>query len=199
MQKQLRILLAGVMVLAPLAVTAWIIWTLGSSLDQMGRNLFPAGTIEPPPGVGAAVVLVGVYLVGLLTHFWLFRGMLSWLDVLVTKVPGVKTIYESVRDLLKLFGGDSRRMGKVVRYKMPGSDMSMLAILTNEAPAGLDGEDPEGRKVAIYLPYSYMFGGITIFVSPENIREVDMPVERALKLCATAQVTPTQEAPPDKT
>ena len=189
MQKQLRILLAGVMVLAPLAVTAWIIWTLGSSLDQIGRNLFPGPDL--PPGVGAAVVLVGVYLVGLLTHLWVFRGMLSWLDVLVTKVPGVKTIYESVRDLLKLFGGDSRRMGRVVRYKTPGGDVSMLAILTNEAPAGLDPADPEGRKVAIYLPYSYMFGGITIFVSPENICEVNMPVERALKLCATAHVTPT--------
>jgi len=188
MQKQLRILLAGVMVLAPLAVTVWVIWTLGSWLDQMGRNLFPV-----PRGVGAVVVVVGIYLVGLLTHFWVFQGMLAGLDRLVARVPGVKTIYESVRDLLKLFGGDSRRMGRVVRYKAPGSDMSMLAILTNEAPAGLDPQDPEGRKVAIYLPYSYMFGGITIFVSPENIREVDMPVERALKLCATAQVTPTSD------
>jgi uncharacterized membrane protein len=197
MQKQLRILLAGVMVLAPLAVTVWIIWTLGSALDQMGRNLFAEPDL--PTGVGAAVVIVGIYLVGLLTHFWVFRWMLAGLDKLVAHVPGVKTIYESVRDLLKLFGGDSRRMGRVVRYEMPGGDMSMLAILTNEAPAGLDPQDPQGPKVAIYLPYSYMFGGITIFVSPENIREVDMPVEQALKLCATAQVTPSREAPAGKT
>ncbi len=197
MQKQLRILLAGVMVIAPLAVTVWIILGVGSWLDDMGRKLFPDPDL--PTGVGAAVVIVGIYLVGLLTHFWVFRWMLAGLDKLVAHVPGVKTIYESVRDLLKLFGGDSRRMGRVVRYKTPGGDMSMLAILTNEAPAGLDPEDPDGRKVAIYLPYSYMFGGITIFVSPENIREVNMPVERALKLCATAQVTPSQEAPADKT
>ncbi|MBL7133484.1 MAG: DUF502 domain-containing protein [Phycisphaerae bacterium] len=191
MQRQLRILLAGVMVLAPLAVTVWIIWGVGSSLDQMGRNLFPGPDL--PPGVGAAVVIVGIYLAGLLTHFWVFQGMLAGLDKLVARVPGVKTIYESVRDLLKLFGGDSARMGRVVRYKMPGGDMSMLAILTNEAPAGLDPSGPDGRKVAIYLPYSYMFGGITVFVSPENICEVDMPVERALKLCATAQVTPSSD------
>ena len=189
MQKQLRILLAGVMVVAPLGATAWAIWFVGSSLDNLGRELFPV-----PPGVGAVVVVVGIYLVGLLTHFWVFQWMLAGLDRLVAHVPGVKTIYESVRDLLKLFGGDSKRMGKVVQYKAPGSDMSMLAILTNEAPAGIDPADGEGGKVAIYLPYSYMFGGITIFVSRENIREVDMPVERALKLCATAQVTPSKEA-----
>lgn len=196
MQKQLRILLAGVMVIAPLAVTVWIIWGVGSWLDQMGRNLFPGPDL--PPGVGAAVVIVAIYLVGLLTHFWVFQGMLAGLERLVAHVPGVKTIYESVRDLLKLFGGDSRRMGRVVRYKTPGSDMSTLAILTNEAPAGLDPQDGEGGKVAIYLPFSYMFGGITIFVSPENIREVNMPVEHALKLCATAQVTPTSGPSPAK-
>ncbi len=192
MQKQLRILLAGVMVLAPLGVTAWAVWAVGSSLDQMGRKLFADPDL--PTGVGAAVVIIGIYLVGLLTHFWVFRWMLAGLDRLVAHVPGVKTIYESIRDLLKLFGGDSKRMGKVVRYKAPGSDMSMLAILTNEAPAGFDPEDSEGPKVAIYLPYSYMFGGITVFVSRESIREVDMPVERALKLCATAYVTPSSDA-----
>lgn len=189
MQKQLRILLAGVMVVAPLAATAWVVWYLGSWLDEMGRNLLQMEKL--PPGVGAVVVIMVIYLIGLLTHFWLFRGLLSKVDTLVSRVPGVKTIYESIRDLMKLFGGDSARMGKVVQYTAPGSDMSMLAILTSEKPAGVDPSG--GRKVAIYIPYSYMFGGLTVFVSPENIREVNMPVETALKLCATAQVTQTEE------
>ena len=189
MQKQLRILLAGVMVVAPLAATVWVVWFLGSWLDETGRNLLQMD--ELPPGVGAVVVIMVIYLIGLLTHFWLFRGLLSKVDTLVSRVPGVKTIYESIRDLMKLFGGDSARMGRVVQYTAPGSDMSMLAVLTSEKPAGVD--PAGGEKVAIYIPYSYMFGGLTVFVSPENIREVDMPVETALKLCATAQVTQTEE------
>ena len=194
MQKQLRILLAGVMVVAPLAATVWVVWYLGSWLDETGRNLLPMDKLQMdklPPGVGAVVVIVVIYLIGLLTHFWLFRGLLSKIDTLVSRVPGVKTIYESIRDLMKLFGGDSARMGSVVQYTAPGSDMSMLAILTSEKPAGVDPSG--GKKVAIYIPYSYMFGGLTVFVSPENIREVDMPVETALKLCATAQVTQTEK------
>ena len=50
---------------------------------------------------------------------------------------------------------------------------------------------PEGQrqdKVAVYMPYSYMLGGLTVFVSREHIVEVDMSVEQCMKLCATAQV-----------
>ena len=133
------------------------------------------------------MVLVGIYLVGLLTHLWIFRWAVGLVEKLVVRVPGVKTVYESVRDLLKLFGGDARRMGRVVLYTPPGTDMTMLAILTNERPSGIG---PEAKhKVAIYLPYSYMFGGITVYVSPDHLQEVDTPVEVALKLAATAQVT----------
>ena len=108
------------------------------------------------------------------------------LERIVERLPGAKTIYESVRDLLKLFGGDARHMGRVVLYTPPGVEMSMLAILTNDRPRGL--ERAAGR-VAIFLPYSYMFGGITVYVPASCLREVAMPVEEALKLCATAQVT----------
>ncbi|MCE5277785.1 MAG: DUF502 domain-containing protein [Planctomycetaceae bacterium] len=192
MQRQLRILLAGVVVVAPLAATAWVVWSLGAWLEGMGRTLLPK--IFPGiillPGVGAGVVIVLVYLVGLLTHFYMFNALLSRLDQLLTRVPGIKTIYESVRDLLKLFGRGSERMGRVVRWRVPGTEMTALGVLTNEKPAGA-GPDG-GNKVAVYLPFSYMFGGMTVFVPQDHLEAVDMPVEEALKLCATAQVSSTQ-------
>jgi len=189
LNKQVRIFFAGALVLVPLAITVWVAWQVGSWLDGLGRQAFRAmGTrVEPPPGIGALIILAGVYVFGLLTHLWLFRGVFGLLERLVTRLPGVKTIYESVRDLMNLFGGGSRQMGRVVQYRMPGSDMTCLGILTNEDPLGLPKDDPH-RKVAVYLPLSYMIGGPTVMVSPENIVEVDMSVEQCLKLCATAAV-----------
>ena len=78
-------------------------------------------------------------------------------------------------------------MGRVVLYNPPQTQLSMLAILTTDQPKGLEAQAEP--RVAIFLPYSYMFGGITVYVPPSHLREVDMPVEVALKLCATAQVT----------
>ena len=95
MKKQLGIFLAGVMVLAPLAVTVWVVWWLGATLDGLGREILP--NVALPPGVEAAVLIAAVYLVGLATRFWLFQALLSLLEKTMTRLPGVKTLYESVR------------------------------------------------------------------------------------------------------
>ena len=184
MKRHLRILLAGAIVVVPFAVTVWLAIGVSTWLDNLAREPLKQWGAPVGPGVGALLVLAALYFIGLLTQFWIFRGLVGLLERLVERLPGVKTIYESVRDLLKLFGGDAKHMGRVVRYTPPDSHMTMLAILTNDQPRGLEGEG----KVAIFLPYSYMFGGITIYVSASCLTEVAMPVEEALKLCATAQV-----------
>jgi len=185
MKKQLGIFLAGVMVLVPLAVTVWVVWWLGTTLDALGTKILP--NVALPPGVGAAILIATVYLIGLATRFWLFQAVLSLLEKTMTRLPGVKTLYESVRDLLQLFGGNAGKMGQVVQYSPPGSDMKMLGIRTNDRPPYAQTQRG-GATVAVYLPFSYMFGGITVYCEPDRIEEIDMPVEKCLKLCATAFV-----------
>jgi len=193
MNKQLGIFLAGVIIVVPVVVTAYAVWWVGVRLDAVGAILLDRVKVPYVPGVGIVVVLAGIYLIGLLARFLLFRKALSLLEGIIARVPGVKTIYESVRDLMGLFGRDSQRMGRVVEYRPPGSAAAMLAILTNDQPPGIAREAADG-KVAIYLPFSYMFGGITIFVEPQHLRDVDMTVETALKLAATAAVTSKPQA-----
>jgi uncharacterized membrane protein len=206
MARQLKIFLAGVLVVVPFAITVWVIWAVGLWLDDLGVNLALRPIwgllrldkwrdIDTIHGVGAVVLVVGIYLIGLLTHFWLFRKTLDLADAVFLRIPGVSTIYKSIRDLMLLFDSDSAgRMGSVVEYCEPDSQMAMLGILTNEQPEGsLDG------KAAVYFPLAYMIGGPIAFVPREHLREVDMPVEQALRLCATAQVTKRSsgaEAPP---
>ena len=185
MKKQLGIFLAGVMILVPLAVTAYLVYWLGSALDSLGCKMLP--NVALPPGVGALILIAAVYLVGLATRFWVFQALWSLLERIVAGVPGIKTLYESVRDLLQLFGGNAGKMGKVVQYSPPGSSMKMLGIRTNDNPPFAQSSGG-GRTVAVYLPFSYMFGGITVYCEPDRIEEIDMPVEQCLKLCATAFV-----------
>lgn len=187
MKKQIRIFLAGAMVVIPFAITIWLITAVGSRLDALVNIPFDRGKgdVRPfPPGAGAVIVVAFIYLVGVLTHFWVFRAVVSLAEKLVTRVPGIKTIYESVRDLMKVFGGDTKRMGRVVIYRPPGADAAMLGVVTNEDPPGAKA----GREVAVYFPLGYMIGGPVMYVSPEHLQDVDISVEHALKLCATAQV-----------
>jgi uncharacterized membrane protein len=184
--RQVRIFFAGALIVAPLAITVWVVWSLGAWLDGLGTKLFSEGS-KPTSGIGVLIVIGLIYIVGLLTHLWLFRGAFGFVERLIARLPGIKTIYESVRDLMKLFGGGSERMGRVVQYSVPGTGMSLLGILTNENPFGLPMDSPH-RKVTVYVPYSYMFGGPSFFASPEHIVEVDMSVEQCMKTAATAMV-----------
>ena len=196
MRRQLRIFLTGLLVVIPFAITVWVIWAAGSWLDEGGANLFLKPVwdlfrlhdnwpLENVHGVGAILLLVSVYLVGLLMHFWLFRRAVDLMAGIFRRVPGVKTIYESVRDLLNLLDpGAAKKMGKVVEYVAPGWQVGLLGILTNEQPEGAVGKE----KAAVYLPLAYMIGGPVVFVPKSHLREVDMPVEKALRLCATAHV-----------
>jgi len=185
MKKQLGIFLAGVLVLIPLAVTAYTVYWLGSTLDALGREILPG--MKLPTGVGALILIAGVYLVGLATRFWVFQAFWSFLEKTITRMPGIKMLYESIRDMLQLFGGDASKMGQVVQYTPPGSNMRMLGIRTNDNPPYA--RDSRGvGTVAVYLPFTYMFGGITVYCEPDRIEEIDMPVEQCMKLCATAFV-----------
>ena len=196
MKRQLKIFLAGLFALVPFAITVWVIWWVGLALEKLGVNLAlgpiwkvfeleDRWPLEQIHGVGAVILIVAIYLVGLLMHFWLFRGIVRVFERIFEKFPGVKTIYESVRDLMKLFGSESRqKMGRVVEYLPPGAALGVLGILTNEQPSGTGDAD----RAAVYFPLAYMIGGPVMFVPRDHLREVDMPVERALRLCATAQV-----------
>lgn len=188
MQKQIRIFLAGLMVVVPLAITVYVVWSVGAWLDGLVSLPLAGRGVRLPGGVGALIILAAIYGVGLLTHLWGFRMAFALIDRLLASLPGVKTLYESIRDLMKLFGGSAGQGGKVVRYTPPGSDASMLGILTNDRPAGFAGPGEADRVVAVYLPLSYMLGGPTIYVPPAHVRQVNLSVEQALKLAATAHL-----------
>ena len=176
------------MVVVPLGLTVYLVCWAGLALNKLGRNMLPQWKL--PPGLGAVIVLAAIYLIGLLTHFWVFRIFFSMIERIVSRLPGIKTVYESIRDLMKLFGGEAHSMGKAVRYRLPGTDVALLGIMTNDSPGEFAGAAPADRKVAVFVPFSYMFGGPTIYVSRRQVEELDMSVEQVLKICTTAHTGP---------
>lgn len=203
MKKQAKIFLAGALVIVPVAITLYVLYSVAASLDGLGTRMLQTfwPQAQAIPGAGAVLLIAAVYCVGLLTHLWVFRNAFTGMERLVARVPGVKVIYESVRDLMKLFGGDSKSMGRVVEYRPPGTNVTMLGVLTNENPAGV-GQSGGAKRVAVYLPLAYMFGGPTVYAEPKDLTELDMPVEKALRLAATANLgsaaTPSVDANPEK-
>lgn len=196
-QMVVKTLLAGAAVCIPLAITAAVVYWAGSKINDMAINAANWG-ISPDAGkfltkntgTGVLAVLVLIYLVGLGTRFWLFVKGVSLLEAILVRVPLVKTVYGSIRDMMRFFGGDNSATSKVVLYKLPGQNVRMLALLTNEHPIGLPAHHAKGM-VAIWLPMSYQLGGYMLYVPADAIEPIEMSVEQLMKLAATAEIGST--------
>lgn len=193
MNRITRTFLSGVAVGIPIIITIYVIWWAGVWVN--GLAVEGAGKISEPfgnaldrlPGLGIVVILVLIFLLGLVARFWLVAKLFALLGYVLERVPLVKTVYTSVRDMLRFFSGGAGEMGKVVLYKVPGTPVRMLAILTNEKPIALPADGADGM-VAIWLPMSYMLGGYMLYVPAGSVEPVDMSVEQVMKLTTTAEV-----------
>ncbi|MCG3178082.1 MAG: hypothetical protein BIFFINMI_00405 [Phycisphaerae bacterium] len=197
-RRQVKIFLAGATVVVPFAITIATLVLTGAWIGGLVNKVLPEGR-DLPLILGLLLVLAAIYAVGLLTRLFLFKSLVRLGEWALAKVPLIYSLYEGIRDLLKFFGGgDKEQMGRVVKVTLAGGQIRMLGILTNERPRGLIGEhrgspailesNPDAGRVAVYLPMSYQLGGFTIYVDPSQVQDVDMTVEQAMKISATADV-----------
>ncbi len=185
--------LKGLAAVLPVAITAallyWIAVTLEQVLGAPLRWTLPAGWYKP--GMGLAVGLVLVIVIGVLLQVWLARAVHRWMDRLLERLPLVKSIYGSVKDLMSFFvGGKKSQTQKTVIVRVGEGDrqMRLLGFVMRETfddvPAGVG----EAGMVAVYLPMSYQIGGYTVIVRRDAVEPVDMTTEDALKFALTAGV-----------
>lgn len=162
----LRYFLQGILIIGPLSTTIWIIWSIFSSVD----NLVPDISTKYP-GMVFALVLLGTTLIGFIgSKFFLGRLLVSGLDYLLERTPGIKFIYSSIKDVLTSFVGDNRKFNNPVWVKVQdSSEMWRIGFLTQQ---NMDFTNMEGM-VSVYLPHSYAISGWVIVVSADNIKPTE--------------------------
>jgi uncharacterized membrane protein len=117
---------------------------------------------------------------------WIVQKVSSWGESLLKRIPLVKTLYGSVRDLMSFFGSSNQQMGGgVVIANWNG--MKVLGLVTrkrfDELPQGIGQTEQE---IAVYVPMSYQFGGFTFIVPVSQVTYIDMSIEEALRFAVTA-------------
>jgi len=192
------VFLTGLIVLLPVTVTVVFLWWLLTSAEAFfGELIAPLLGAWYRPGMGMVLGVALVFAVGLLAQLWIVRQLLGWGDALLERIPLIKTIYGGVRDLLGLFQGDqSQRFRKVVRVRLPNSDMHLIGFVTREdftgLPPGIAGPD----MVAVYFPMSYTIGGYTLLLPRAQVEPLDMSFEDAMRFTVTAGLSVHEQKPP---
>ena len=144
---------SGILFLAPIAVTVYVLYLGFTRVDQIFKFKIP--------GVGFLLTLAIILVTGFLVSTFLARGAVNLVDTVFLRMPLVKMIYSSVKDLVGAFVGEKRQFDKPVLVTLvPGSGVQMMGFVTQENLTGLG----MAESVAVFVPQSYNFGGIVIIV-----------------------------------
>ena len=153
----------GCLVLAPLGLTLYILYAILHAVDQF----LPIGI----PGVGLLITLSLVTLVGMLTSNVIGRGVVEATDRALKKLPLVKLIYTSIKDLIYAFMGDKKSFNRPVAVTLnPGSGLKALGFITRDGLHALD----MPLHVSVYFPQSYNFAGYLAIVPREHVEALDV-------------------------
>jgi len=181
-----RSFLQGILILSPIAVTAYIIYAVFDSIDTLIPSL--------PRGLGFLLVIGVVTTIGYLgTRLFIGRMVIDGFDYLLQNTPGIKFIYSSIKDVMDSFMGDKKRFNTPV-WVCTNRDPEIwrIGFLTQKdlAFVGMTG------KVSVYLPHSYAISGWVIVVEATNVKPVTkMNSAEAMKFAVSGGITSSVEEP----
>jgi uncharacterized membrane protein len=148
-------------------------------------------------------VLAGLLItlgVGVLLQVWLFRKVFALANGLLEKIPGIKSLYGSIRDMVGFFDSSKQKdFDKTVMVSTGDGQTRLMGLVTRESFSDLPEGIGDDQTVAVYLPMSYQLGGFTVMVPRDRIEAVDLKVDEALKFVLTAAVSAEtkEEVEPD--
>lgn len=181
----LNYFLQGLIVLAPIAVTAYAIYVIFDKVDSILRSSIKI------PGLGFLMIISGIILVGWISSFFVMSRILSIFDHLLERTPGVKFIYSSLRDFFEAFGGEKRKFEKAVIVNIKGEDVWQIGFVTKEDMAQFDMQD----YIAVYVPQSYALAGQLYIVPRSKIRPLPkVNAAEAMRFALSGGVTEVETA-----
>jgi uncharacterized membrane protein len=189
MHALVKVFLRGLAAILPLALTGWLVYAAVAAGEALLHNLVLLVLPEERywPGMGFLASILLIFVAGLLMYSFVVRRVYRRLVALVERIPVVKSVYGMILDVVRLFGSAEQRPFRRVVLVALGGGTELVGFLTRDDFADLPGFGED--KVAVYLPMSYQLGGFTVIVGRQQVRELPMSVEDALRFCVTAGVS----------
>ncbi|MGM0583363.1 MAG: DUF502 domain-containing protein [Pseudomonadota bacterium] len=197
--------LTGLVIVAPVVLTLYLVWTFVTFVDDSIVPLVPAAYHPRAwlgwdlPGFGLIVFIVFTAIVGALTKNLFGRQLVIMAERWVDRMPVVRSIYNGVKQIVETVlsqsGGTSFKQACLIEY--PRRGIWSIAFISTETrgeiSARVSGED---GMVSVFLPTTpNPTSGFLLFVPREDIVTLDMTVEEAAKLIISAGLVspPTAE------
>ena len=195
--------LTGIVVIAPVGLTVWLIWTVigwvdGVVLPFVPNSYHPENIIKTVFGNDSQVRLRGLGLLFFLifTTFvgWLAKGLLGrslirTAEGLVNRMPVVRSIYSGVKQIAEtVFAQADRSFEKACIIEYPRKGIWAIGFISTKARGEIKRRVNGGKELmSVFVPTTpNPTSGFLLFFPAEDIMELDMSVEDAAKLVISA-------------
>ncbi|WP_298368229.1 DUF502 domain-containing protein [uncultured Lutibacter sp.] len=185
-KKLLNYTIQGILYLAPISVTVYIMYSVFNLIDDFSKNLIARFFDISIPGIGILSLVLFLILIGFLGQTLIAKPLKQVTRSIIEKIPILNFIYKALNDLFAAFIGKEKKFSKPVLVKVNlNSDLEKLGFITEESLNFLD----EPGKVAVYFPHSYNFSGELFIVPRENIKPLKANSSEVMKFIVSAGLT----------
>ena len=171
--------LKGLVLIVPIGITFYFVYKVFTFLD----GLIPYEI----PGVSIVVIVFGTAFLGLIGTALIQTPLLSLFNKTIERIPLIKFIYTSVRDMLSAFVGNEKRFNKPVMIQVSrDTALYKLGFVTQKDLSYLGIKE---GKSAVYMPHSYNFSGNLFIVDNDLITPIDAPSDEVMKFIVSGGIT----------
>ena len=170
--------LQGLVFAAPLAITVYVCWWVFTTIDHwLGL---------PVPGAGFLATILLITLLGWFASNLLARSAVGFVERVLSRLPFVRLLYSSTKDLLNAFVGEKRRFDKPVLVTLfPGGEAKAFGFVTQDSLARFGLTD----HVAVYFPQSYNFAGNLVIYPAHQVESIRADSSEVMAFIVSGGVT----------
>jgi uncharacterized membrane protein len=178
MKRLFRYFVQGLILTVPAVVTGYVCYQIFVRIDSFLRLSIP--------GAGFVVTISAITLIGFLGPNFLSAPLVAGFEKLIERLPFVRLLYHSTKDLLNAFVGEKRRFDKPVIVALTADGaLRGFGFITQESLAMLGLHE----SVAVYFPQSYAFAGNTIVVPASRVTRLDAVSSDVMAFVVSGGVT----------
>ncbi|HZH65062.1 MAG TPA: DUF502 domain-containing protein [Flavisolibacter sp.] len=194
LNKLLQYFLQGLLVIAPIAITIYAVYSVVSFID----NQVPIFTAKDADGrvyvrnygLGFVIVIGGIIIIGYLSSFFIKNRTFNLFDSIMKRTPGIRFIYTTTKEFFEAFAGEKKKFNKPVLANIDDNDVWRVGFITQEETKDFGFTE----YVAVYIPMSYSIAG-NVYILPRNrVRLVtNINATGAMKFAISGGVTHVED------
>jgi len=187
LRRIIRYFIEGLILVAPITITVYVLYIVFVYID----SILPFGI----PGLGLIAIIVLITLTGLIGTTVIAKPILAYYNRLLERIPIIKILYTSVKDLMSAFVGQKKKFTEPVLVRMSSdSNIEKLGFVTRRdlSVLGID-----SGKVAVFFPHSYNFSGNLFIVPVQLIKPIKASPTDIMKFIISGGITELENNTPD--